>query len=185
MKNSVLLLSVLVLFSCPCIQAQGLHLGIKAGLDRSEITGSYFPKGLKNGFMAGAFAEVNFTPKWGVQPEVLYSQVNTNSTNNQSIKIQYLNIPVLLTYKLPIPILSLQLGPQFGTLLNKNDNLTTSGKNAFTSGDFSMVAGVQVNVLKFKGGLRYEYGFTNINNLSGSESWKTRTIQLYVGLRLF
>ena len=185
MKNSILLLSVLILFRCPCIQAQGLHLGIKAGLDRSEITGSYFPEGLKDGFMAGAFAEVNFTQKWGVQPEVLFSQIDAKGANNQSFKIQYLNIPVLLTYKLPIPILSLQLGPEFGTLLNKNDNLTTSGQNAFKSGDFSVVAGVQVNVLKFKGGLRYEYGFKNINNLSGSESWKTRTIQLYVGLRLF
>src|ERR1700688_3282540 len=71
----------------------------------------------------------------------------------------FLCIPILLNFKLPIPILSLRLGPQFGTLLNKNDNLTTDGKNAFTAGDFSMVAGAQVNILKFKGGLRYEYGF--------------------------
>ena len=184
MKNIILLLSTLALFSCSSSQAQGLHFGIKAGSDLSEVTGSFFQNGLKGGFMAGAFAEVNLI-FLGIQPEVLYSQINTKGPNNQNIQLQYLNIPVLLNFKLPIPILSLQLGPQFGTLLNKNDNLTTNGKNAFTSGDFSMVAGAQLNLLKFKGGLRYVYGFTNINGLSDSETWKTRTVQVYIGLRIF
>ena len=184
MKNIILLLSALVFLSCSISQAQGLHLGIKAGSDLSEVTGSFFQNGLKGGFMAGAFAEVNLI-FLGIQPEVLYSQINTKGPNDQNIQLQYLNIPVLLNFKLPIPILSLQLGPQFGTLLNKNDNLVTNGKNAFTSGDFSMVAGAQLNLLKFKGGVRYVYGFTNINGLSDSETWKTRTVQVYIGLRIF
>jgi hypothetical protein len=184
MKDSFLHLLVLVLMNCSTAGAQGLHLGIKAGSDLSEVTGYSVQSGLKGGFMAGAFAEVNII-LLGIQPEVLYSQINTVGANNQSIKLQYLNIPVLLTIKLPIPILSFQIGPQFGTLLNKNDNLTTNGKNAFTSGNFSMVAGVQLNLLKFKGGVRYVYGFTNINNLSGSGSWNTRTVQIYIGLRIF
>jgi Outer membrane protein beta-barrel domain len=184
MKKNFLLLFILVLTNCSLTEAQGLHLGIKAGSDLSQVTGYSFQSGLKGGFMAGAFAEINLIIL-GIQPEVLYSQLNTQGANNQSIKLQYLDIPILLNFKLPIPILSLQLGPQFGTLLNKNDNLTTDGKNAFTSGDFSMVAGAQLNLLKFKGGVRYVYGFTNINNLSGSESWKTRTVQIYIGLRIF
>jgi hypothetical protein len=176
--------------------AQGFHLGIKAGTNNSLLTGNSFSDGFNWSFMAGAFAEVNFTSKWGIQPEVLFSQVTSQTASNFSdayseginskdIKLQYLNIPILLTYKLPLPILSLQLGPQFGTLLNNNSSITTNGANAFKSGDFSMVVGAQVNLLMFKGGIRYVYGFTNINNITDADTWKTRTIQLYVGLRIF
>jgi Outer membrane protein beta-barrel domain len=194
MKKVLVLL--LVMFFCTHIHAQGLHLGIKAGTNNSLLTGNSFNDGFNWSFMAGAFAEVNFTSRWGIQPEVLFSQITSQTASNfndayseginsKEIKLQYLNIPILLTYKLPLPILSLQLGPQFGTLLNNNSSITTSGINAFKSGDFSMVAGAQVNLLMFKGGIRYVYGFTNINNINDADTWKTRTIQLYVGIRIF
>lgn len=183
MKNGLLFLFVLVLMNCTSSRAQGLHLGIKAGSDLSEVSGYSVQSGLKGGFMAGAFAEVNLI-LLGAQAEVLYSQINTQGANNQNTRLQYLNIPILLTLKLPIPVLSLQLGPQFGTLLNKNDNLATDGKTAFTSGNFCMVAGAQLNLLKFKAGIRYVYGFTDINN-AGSGSWETRTVQMYIGFRIF
>jgi Outer membrane protein beta-barrel domain len=187
---------LLVVFFCTYIHAQGLHLGIKAGTNNSLLTGNSFNDGFNWSFMAGAFAEVNFTSRWGIQPEVLFSQITSQTASNfndvyseginsKEIKLQYLNIPILLTYRLPLPILSLQLGPQFGTLLNNNSSITTSGINAFKSGDFSMVAGAQVNLLMFKGGIRYVYGFTNINNINDADTWKTRTIQLYVGIRIF
>jgi Outer membrane protein beta-barrel domain len=146
--------------------------------------------------MAGAFAELNFTSNWGVDPEVLFSQTTTQTASNfddvyeqginsRGVKLNYLSIPVLLTYKLPLPILSLQLGPQFGILMNTSENITTNGTNAFKSGDFSMVIGAQVNLGAFKAGARYVYGFTNIDAVTNVDEWKNRTIQLYVGLRIF
>jgi hypothetical protein len=187
MKSRILLLTVLILSACSRIEAQGFHLGIKGGTNLSEITSQSFQNSLKGNLMGGAFAEINFTSKWGIQPEVLYSQVTSETTDNpsQNVKLQYLYIPILLSYKLPIPILSLQLGPQFASLLNKNDNLVVDGKNAFKSGDFSMVLGAQVNLLMFKGGIRYVYGLTNINNITNQQTWETRTVQIYVGLRIF
>ena len=196
MKKAVVLLITIFSICNSHILAQGLHIGIKAGTNNSLLTGNSFSDGFNWSFMAGAFAEINFTSSWGIQPEVLFSQVTSQTAHNftevydegvnsKDIKLQYLNIPILLTYKLPIPILSLQLGPQFGTLLNNNSSITTNGKNAFKSGDFSMVAGAQVNLLMFKGGIRYVYGITNINNITDADTWKTRTIQLYVGIRIF
>jgi hypothetical protein len=192
MKTRILLLMVLILSAFSGIRAQGFHLGIKAGTNLSEITSQSFENGLKNNFMGGAFAEINFTSKWGIQPEVLYSQVSSQTTSsgvdvppNQSVKLQYLYIPILLSYKLPIPIISIQAGPQFGTLLNKNESLVVNGQNAFKSGDFSMVLGAQLNLAMFKGGIRYVYGLTNISNVTNSDSWETRTVQIYVGLRIF
>jgi Outer membrane protein beta-barrel domain len=176
--------------------AQGFHLGIKAGTNNTLLTGNSFSGGFNWNFMAGAFAEINFTSKWGIEPEVLFSQVSSQTASNFSeeyqeginskdIKLQYMNIPILLTYKLPIPILSLQLGPQFGTLLNNNSSITSNGEKAFKSGDFSMIVGAQANLLMFKAGIRYVYGFTNINNITDADAWKTRTFQLYVGFKIF
>jgi hypothetical protein len=186
----------IALSSVSATRAQGLHLGIKAGTNNSLLKGNSFSDGFNWNFMVGAFAELNITSHWGIQPEVLFSQITSQTAenfsdfysegaNSKNIKLQYLNIPILLTYRLPLPILSLQLGPQFGKLLNDNYSLTANGKQAFKSGDFSMVIGAQVNLLMFKGGIRYVYGFTNINDITNADSWKTRTIQLYAGIRIF
>jgi hypothetical protein len=196
MKKFCLFLLVVLIFSANSSRAQGFHLGIKAGTNISELTGRSFDEGFQWNFMAGAFAELNFTSKWGIQPEVLFSQTTTQTASNfdevyeqginsQNVKLNYLSIPILLTYKLPLPIISLQLGPQFGILMNTSENITANGTNAFKSGDFSMVVGAQVNLGPFKGGARYVYGFTNIDDVTNVDSWKNRTIQLYVGLRIF
>src|SRR5882757_9350416 len=121
-----IILPLLIVFSICRGEAQGLHLGIKAGTNYSQLTGKAFDGTFQWNFMAGAFAEINFTGTWGIQPEVLFSQTTSQTASNfteayneginsHDVKLQYLSIPILLTYKLPIPILSLQLGPQFGT----------------------------------------------------------------------
>lgn len=196
MKKLCLILFVVLGFSVSRTQAQGFHLGIKAGTNLSDITGRSFSDGFQWNFMAGAFAELNFTDNWGIQPELLFSQTTTQTASNfdevyeqginsQGVKLNYMSIPILLTYKLPIPILSLQLGPQFGILMNTSENITYNGANAFKSGDFSMVVGAQLNVGGFKAGARYVYGFTNIDDVTNVDSWKSRTIQLYIGFRIF
>ena len=79
---------------------------------------------------------------------------------------------------------SLVAGPQFGILINKNDNLLQNGQSAFTNGDFGMVGGLQVNlkVLRIYG--RYNIGLKNINDIGQQDKWTNQQIQLGVGLRL-
>lgn len=199
MKKLTFLTIAVFIISVSSIQAQGFHLGIKAGTNISEITGRSFDEGFQWDFMAGAYTELNFSSHWGIQPELLFSQTTTQTASNfdevyqegitnRNVKLNYLSIPILLTYKLPIPIISLQAGPQFGILMNTSDNIVTTGENAFKNGNFSMVVGAEVNLGPFKGGARYVYGFTNVANISSInsvDSWKTRTVQLYVGLRIF
>jgi hypothetical protein len=47
------------------------------------------------------------------------------------------------------------------------------------------VVGAQVNLGAFKAGARYVYGFTNLDAVTNVDEWKNRTVQLYVGLRIF
>jgi hypothetical protein len=195
MKKLSIHFLVVFVFAITRIHAQGFHLGIKAGTNISQITGRSFDQGFQWGFSVGAFSELNFTGKWGIQPEVLFNQTNTQTASNfndiyeqginsRNVTLNYLCIPILLSWK-PIPLLSIQVGPQFGILMNTNENITTNGVNAFKSGNFSLVGGAQLNLGGFKAGARYVYGLTNLNDVTNADTWKNQNFQLYIGLRIF
>ena len=195
MKKLSFLLIAVLLISVTRMHAQGFHLGVKAGTNISETTGRSFSSGFQWGFSAGAFAELNFTRSWGLQPELLFNQAQTQTASNfdeiykeginsTNTTLNYLSIPVLISWK-PIPLLSFQIGPQFGILLNTSDNILENGKNAFKSGDFSLVGGAQLNLGGFKAGARYISGLTNLDNVGSSDTWNNHSFQVYVGFRLF
>ena len=81
-------------------------------------------------------------------------------------------------------IVSLNLGPQYSILLNKDNTLLQNGQQAFKSGDFAMVGGVQLNfsVLRIYG--RYNIGLSNINDIDNKEQWKSQQLQLGIGFKL-
>ena len=84
----------------------------------------------------------------------------------------------------PSKILTFQVGPQFGILINKEKDLLKNGQEAFKSGDFSMLGGVQLNIGGAKLGGRYVVGLSNINDIDNKEKWKNQGFQLYVGFRI-
>ena len=196
MKKQTLVLSVFLLsMGVMRTQAQGLHLGVKAGANILKVDGQSFSNGFQFGYNLGAFAEINFPGAWGIQPEVLFNQTNYRTADNFSAiyqpgkdgvkgKLNYLSIPILLSFK-PIPLLSLQVGPQFGILLNQDESLVNNGKDAFKKGDFSMVGGAQLNLMKLKVGARYIIGLTDLNDIGTSDKWKNTGFQVYAGLRIF
>lgn len=192
-KRMLALFSGMMLFSVTCM-AQSLHVGFKAGANIFKVDGKSFNDEFKFGYHIGAFGEVYINSKWGVQPELLFSQTNfrtgsnfnsvyPNGVNDVKGKLNYLSIPVLLCYR-PISLVAVQLGPQFGTLLNQDKNLLNNGKEAFRKGDFSLLVGAQLNLMKFKVGARYVIGLNDINDVEDSHKWKNQGFQLYVGARI-
>jgi len=176
------------------VQAQGLRLGIKVGANGTKIDGQSFEDGYKLSYQGGVFIEADFNKKFGIQPEVLFGQttsktvsgigaVGTNLPSSQDVTLNYLSIPVLLRYNIG-KLVTLNLGPQFAILLNKDNTLLQNGEQAFKSGDFSMVGGVQLNfsVLRIYG--RYNVGLSNINDVSNQNKWKSQQLQLGVGFKL-
>lgn len=174
--------------------AQGLHVGVKGGANIFKIDGKSFQDEHKFGYNLGVFAEIGLSPKWAIQPEVLWNQTNFRSDttfrslysgniNDYKGKLNYLSIPLLLSFK-PSKILTLQAGPQFGILINKEDGLLKNGQEAFKSGDFSMLGGIQLNIGGAKIGGRYVIGLSNINDIDNKEKWKNQGFQLYVGFRI-
>lgn len=171
------------------------HVGIKGGANIFKVDGKSFKEEFKFGYHVGGFAEIYFSEEWGIQPEVLFSQTNYRTgTQFNSIypggfndvegKLHYLSIPLLLSYR-PVKFISLQAGPQFGVLINHDENLFENGKDAFKSGDFSLLGGVQVNLGGLKVGGRYVVGLSNINDIDNKDKWKNQGFQVYAGFRIF
>lgn len=171
-------------------KAQSFKMGLKAGANFTKISGSSFTDEFKLNYQAGAFIELDINKKIGIQPEVLFSQSQgtTVATGgvltapNTSYNLNYLNIPILLRYKVG-KILVLNLGPQYSILLNNDNTLVANGKNAFKEGDFSMVGGLQLGFKFLRVYARYNVGLNNINDVSNSENWKSQQIQAGIGFR--
>jgi hypothetical protein len=173
------------------------HLGIKGGVNITKVDGKSFRDEFRYGYHVGGFAEIGLGGKLGIQPEVLFNQFQTradssfknvyqnsvNISNYQDVKLNYLSIPLLLNYKLG-SLLSLQAGPQFSVLIDQSKNLLQNGKEAFKSGDFSMVGGAQIHISKLRLSGRYFVGLANISDIDNQNKWKNQGFQLSLGLAL-
>jgi len=191
MKTKLFSILFLLFFSS-ALFSQGLSFGIKGGATLGKMSGKAFKDKFTLGYHVGAFATVSFG-KFGIQPEILLNQVNVDTASNFSqvyqfnnvdkVQLKELTIPVLLNYDLN-KIITLQAGPQFGILLDNNKSFVENGKDAFKSGNFSLVGGVQLHVLKFRIYGRVVGGLTDLNNIQSSDTWKTTAVQLGVGIGL-
>ena len=195
MKN-LFLSAVAILLLTSSAFSQSFGFGLKGGANLTKISGKSFNEEYELGYQIGVFSEIDFSKTLGIQPELLYSQVNTKRTsgfntiyNNlaepnatNDIQLKYLSIPVLLRYNVG-KILTLNVGPQFSILVDDNENLLANGQNAFKKGDFSMVGGIGLNISRLRVYGRYNIGLNNINDIDNRDQWKNQQVQLGVGLR--
>lgn len=193
--KKIISLAILVIALSGAVHAQRFNIGGKAGANLTKITGKAFKEEYNLGYHLGLFAEVDLNKKWGIQPEVIWNQVNTHrasgtdsvlnnwQNNTGSIQLKYLTIPILLRYNVG-SLITLHLGPQFGIVTNKNNTLWKNGKEAFKSGDFSMVGGLQVNLKMLRVYGRYNIGLSNISDAPNQDKWKSQQLQLGVGVAL-
>ena len=170
-----------------------LQVGLKAGTNITKVEGKSFQEEFKFGYTAGAFLMVRVGDKWHLQPEIQFNQYNTQTasnfneiydggTNLKDVRLQYLSIPLLLDYS-SVKFFTLQGGVQYGILMQKDSDLLENGKNAFRSGDFSLLGGVQLNIANCKINGRYVLGLTNINDIDNRDKWKNQGFQVTVGFK--
>ena len=183
---------ILLIFSLTSF-SQGLNFGVKGGASINKITGKSFKEEFTYGYHVGGFVTIGLGKKLSLQPEVLFNQVNIDTSSSFSsiyqfnkinnIKLSYLSIPLLLNYNVS-NILALQAGPQFGILMDQDKNILQNGEQAFKNGDFSMIGGVQLKLLKFRVYGRYVIGLSNLDNIGDKDEWKSQSIQLGIGIGL-
>ena len=190
MKQKILTLFTASMMMVAIASAQSMKLGVKVGATTYKLDGVSFSDEFKWGYHIGGTAELMFSPTFGIQPEVLFNQSNTQTgytfdTLYQSInpgmlkdvQLNYLSIPVLLNWR-PSPFITFQAGPQFSILMSKERSLLKDGQEAFKNGGVSILGGVQLNILAFRVYGRYGVGLTNLNNIeNNSDKWKSRGFQ--------
>lgn len=178
-----------------------VDLGLKVGLNFASMSGDGWEPGSNAAFTGGVFGGVRFK-RVGVQVEGLFSKVkytgdglnfykiqkgNFNNASDSAKKgefaVSYINIPILLNFKLVGPV-NFQVGPQYNGIIGISDadKLLKDTKGLFSSGDLSGVLGLQFNVAKIRAGGRYIIGFSDMNTSSVASAWKQRMIQLYLGI---
>lgn len=195
MKTKLFILLALVCFT-QAAMAQ-FHLGIKGGANITKVQGKAFRDEFRYGYHLGGFAEIGLGSRFAIQPEVLFNQYQTRADSSfknvyqgavafsdyKNIKLNYLSIPLLLNFKVG-SLLTLQAGPQVGILIDGNKNLFQNGKEAFKTGDFSMVGGAQLNISALRLSGRYVVGLNNISEIGDQNKWKNQGFQLSVGFTL-
>ena len=176
MKQNTLKFIVLLLLAGNLVSAQNLSFGPMAGLSVSNLSGKEDTRS-KTGLVAGGFFNYSSKKWFGVGVQILYNQLGAKlSASNDAINLNYLQVPVLLTYYLSgnnsvgsfRP--KLFVGPHVNFLLNaknnKGDDLNPNGIK-YNNTDFGVTLGGGFNYaladkiwLNFD--VRYGLGLTDI-----------------------
>ncbi len=127
MNRKVLVFSLIALVTT-VVQGQNVFIGVKGGLNISNITSDYYSENNgRTGFHLGGLAEFPISDIFSVQTEVLYSNLGAEvfiislggGPVKTEYKLDYIQVPVLGKIY-PIENLSFEIGPSFNLLINEN-----------------------------------------------------------------
>jgi hypothetical protein len=179
MRKIILIAIVAVLISGKIAIGQ-VGFGLKGGLNLTTLkfddpNGSY---NSKTGFHVGPFLRIK-AAKFAVQPEALLftQQVKGSFTTlgNVEDRFTYLSIPVMLKLY-AVAGLNIQVGPQFGFLLDGERKIstvvgsTTSNiKDSYKDSDLAISAGAGWDISSFSIDVRYNFGLKDINDGAGDK----------------
>jgi hypothetical protein len=153
-----------LLISSLSIWAQGIDLGVKAGVNFANLSDAKnFDS--KTGYTFGFFAGIKFSDKIGIQGDLLYSAQGVDD-----IDLNYVNVPIVLRYFI-ISKLNVQVGPQFGFVVD--DNVKEFFGNSLEKKDFDLsgIVGLGYDLpLGFRVEGRYNFGFSDAIDDLGKNS---------------
>lgn len=195
MKKNVLLLTAIAVLCFVNLNAQSVELGVKAGVNFSDITGddvSSF-KG-RTAFHIGAVAEIPVSDNFSVQPELLYSAQGSDWEEDfegelikGSVEADYINVPLMAKYYVAEGF-SIEAGPQVGFLISAKDkyeSVEEDIKDDLKGIDFGVNFGIGYKLENgFNLGARYNLGLIDVNDnpdYLGDSSYKNSVIQISVG----
>ena len=173
--------------------------GFKGGLNLNKIEGESFKDDFNYNYFLGGFMQINVTRKFGIQPELNFVQSSAEQSdditdiyddfflggNQKKAKLDYLKFAGLLNFDLgPSQRVKLQLGPQWGILLNEAVDSLKSPQDVFKKSEFSVLGGIMLQLPLIHIGTRYEIGLTDINGIDNQDQWKSQAWQFFVGITL-
>ena len=184
--KKIILVAALLFSALTTIQGQSVKLGLKAGLNYANQTGTNltvdsenYKKEAISSYHAGLVAEINLFEGLALQPELLYSTQGAtykNALGDITNEVGYLSIPIMIKINLSKSI-SLELGPQASFLLSEKDNVDLGKSNTF---DFGVAGGLGLKVTKSLF-LQARYGL-GLTEISKEAQTKNSVVQVSAGL---
>lgn len=180
MKFYLITIITLLFMTVSTVSAQNINIGTKIGLNSYTIdSGNNSGVDSRIGIHAGLIGHIHLNSQFALQPEFTYSMQGAKSGNTE-IKLDYINIPVLLQYMFDNGF-RLQAGPQLGLLVNAKaeNNSSVDIKDNYKSIDAGLSFGVGYihPPTDFGIDLRYNVGLSNISELSNVDA-KNRGFQI-------
>ncbi len=173
------------------------RFGAKGGVNINKITGKSYKEGFNFNFQAGAFLQFNFGSRFGLQPEVNFVQTSSEFSNDandiyddlfrsgsqKKSKLNYLEVPVLLNINVgSSKRVKLQIGPAYGGLLKQTVDSLKTGGDIYQNGEWAAIGGLWIQLPFVNLGARYKLGLTDLNAIDNRQSWKSQSIQVFVGV---
>lgn len=175
--KKIFLSVVLVAFATLGFSQAKVELGLKGGVNMASLRGG----GGDNitAYHGGAYGLIKIT-KFGIQPEALFSKRGA-----EAVDLAYLDIPVMFKFYIAGG-LNVQAGPQFGVLLNAENEDGDDVKDFLEGSDLSAALGAGLDLpMGLNLTARYVIGLKDVNGVSGGDELKANTFQLSVGYSLF
>lgn len=178
-------------------QENFFRFGAKGGVNVNKISGQSYKEGFNFNFQAGLFLQFNFSNRFGFQPEVNFVQTSSEFSNDASdiyddlfrdgsqkkAKLNYLEVPVLLNFNVgESKRVKLQIGPAYGGLLKQTVDSLKSNGNIYKNGEWAAIGGLWIQLPFVNLGARYKLGLTDLNGIDNRQSWKSQSIQVFVGV---
>jgi hypothetical protein len=176
--------------------------GLKIGLSNAQFGGSDVKDNaaLKQ-YCAGVSLELDLPGPLAIEADVLYSMKGTHadvsSPSPYTDKLSYIEIPILLKYTLPVPVLNpfIGAGPAFGLFLDGTRQFEGAGagtpdvsvRDLYSKSDYAAViaAGISIPIIitDLSVEARYYYGFQKVLK-AGTPNAVNRVASLLVGITL-
>jgi hypothetical protein len=147
-------------------------------------------------FTAGISYDIGLLLGFSIQPEVLYTRRGgiydfPSSNYKETDKLDYIDVPLLLKFELPIPILSVYVegGAAYSFLLSAKRKAEWNGassegdiKDNITKNDLSLIVGAGVNIFFIEVDARYVSGQKTIDK-NGNLNIYNKGFMATVGIR--
>ena len=155
------------------VHAQRIHAYLTSGVTLSQIEGDELKGFRSTGYVGGigALASISDNNRWGLTTEALFARRgaynNSGDPYSANIKLDYIDIPVLLHYQDPYGGMLFGLGLCYGRLVqqphfqgkyNPNYFVPDTSDYSFSHDDFAVVADARFTVwrgLQFN--IRWQY----------------------------
>jgi hypothetical protein len=195
--QKAILVSFMLLF---VVSSAFSQFGIKGGLNSGTFVGddkAFLGPDPTNrpGLTGGISYKIDIAFGFAIQPEVLYAQkgaVYELSPIKRTYQMDYIDVPVLLKFTLPIPVIDVFVegGASYSILVmakTKDESpaygsLETNVKDNFNKNDVSLVFGAGVKILFIEVDARYVLGQTKLDK-DGNMNLYNRCVMLTAGFR--